>query len=147
MSVPLETQIYQALIGDATLVGLVGNAIYLGQMPQNSPSYPALIYQRISTMPIYVNSPGSGLQASVGWSRFQFTFYVASKTAAADLEALCRALLNIFNNFNAWALPTSPLVNTQSPNFLLNRRMEVEPNTSPPLFKAILDFKIYYQNQ
>lgn len=152
MSVSLETQIYQALTADPTLTGLVGTSIFLAQLPQNvvtsGTGYPALTYQRISTTPLYVQAGNpTTQQGSSGWARFQFTFYVASKTAAGDLEALVRALFAILNNFNAWALPSSPSVVLQSPNFLLSRRMQVDAETSPPLFMAILDYRIAYQNQ
>jgi hypothetical protein len=34
---------------------------------------------------------------------------------------------------------------TNFPNFMLNRRMQIEPQSDPPLFLAMIDFRIFYQ--
>jgi len=145
VSVSLESQLYLALVGDTTLGALVGGRIYLAQLPQGT-VYPALTYQRISTIPTYVHSPVDS-QASVGWSRFQITCWVSSKTAANDMDALAKAVLGVLNHFNAWALPASPPVLNQAPSYLIDRRMSVEPNTNPPIFKTMLDVKLWYRDQ
>lgn len=141
----LEQQIYDALIADAGINGVIGQRLYLVQLPQN-PTYPVAAYQRISTQRIYSHSPQAA-QASTGWSRFQFTCWASGATGGQVALAFRLALQNALQTFNAWALPTSPEVFLQYPNFILDERMGVEPQTNPPLFKAIIDAKIWFQDQ
>ena len=63
------------------------------------------------------------------------------------MEAFAAAILAAIQKFNFWALPTSPQVITQSPNYVVGRRMSIEPQTDPPLFMAVIDVKIFYRDQ
>ena len=151
--IALEQQIYLAVTGDATLRALLGTdgggntSFYVDQLIEN-PVYPAGRFQRISTIPVYTqNYRGNPGQATVGWCRFQFDWWTRGANAANVREAICRAFLNVLDTFNAYALPTSPLVLNQAPSIVLNRRYTVEPNTDPPLFKAMFDVKLYWQDQ
>ena len=147
----LETLFRTAMVGDPTLGPLLakdggGNpAFYLDQLIQN-PVYPAGRFQRITTHPYYVHSPASP-QGSTGWCRFQVDFWTNGANAAFQREQLCRALLGALALFNAWALPGSPVITGSAPSFLLNRIHTVEPQVHPPLYKAILDVKVFYQDQ
>lgn len=148
----VEAQFYSAMVNDPTLgplfgVDANGNKMFFVDQLVENPVYPAGRFQRISTVPLYVHTPGSGLQASVGQIRFQVDFWTRGKSAAQDRETICRAFLGALNAFNAYALPTSPSVVTQTPSYVLNRRHTVEPQTDPPLFKAIFDIKVWYQDQ
>lgn len=142
----LEQQIYSALTGDSGMQAVIGTRLYLVQLPQN-PTYPCAAFQRVDTVPIYSHSPDSGEQAAVGWARYQFTCWASGPSGGQLTEQFALALRNALQTFNAWALPTSPEVLAQAPNFIVSRRMGIEPQTQPPLFKAIIDVRICYQDQ
>jgi hypothetical protein len=141
----LEKQLYDALLADFGVAAFIGDRLYLVQLPQN-PVYPAATYQRISTFPLYVHKLG-GVQGQVGWSRFQITGWFSGATSGQQSDGFARAVAAAIQTFNAFALPGSPSVLTQAPNYILSRRMHVEPNTQPPIYKAILDVKLWYRDQ
>jgi hypothetical protein len=142
----LEQQVQNALVSDPAVNAIIGTRLYLLQLPQN-PVYPAAVYQRVSTVPIYSHSPATGQQASVGWARFSITGWATGANSGAIMEAFAAAVLAALQTFNAWALPTSPQVITQSPNYIVGRRMSIEPQTDPPLFMAAIDVRICYRDQ
>jgi uncharacterized protein DUF3168 len=146
----LETQLRAALIGDTAVNSLIGDRLYHVQLPQ-IPSYPSGVLQRISTQPLYVHTRGrtplEGGQATVGWARISLCFWTDGRNAADTGESIAQAVMAAMENFNAWALPQSPSVLFSAPNILITRRTGIEPQTQPPLFKAMLDFKIWYQDQ
>jgi len=142
----LEQQVYDALIADAGIQGVIGANLFLVQLPQN-PTYPSATYQRVSTSPLYVQATLGVAQASMGWARFRFTCWATGATSGQMVEAFFNALLSVLGTFNAAALPTSPEVINQAPNFVLNHSMLIEPQPSPPIFKSVTDVKIWYQNQ
>ena len=148
----VESILLADLLADAGLSALIGNRLYQVQLPQN-PTYPCGIFQRVSTTPLYVNSvrgrnPLAGGQATVGWARFSFSFWSNDgKNGAAIVDSIALALMAAMENVNLIALPTSPATINNAPNFLLTRRMSIEPQTQPPLFKALLDFKCWYSDQ
>jgi Protein of unknown function (DUF3168) len=149
--VSVESILRADLLADPGLSALIGDRLYLVQLPQN-PVYPCGIYQRVSTIPMYVQtrgrSPLLGGQATVGWARFSFSFWSNDGAqGGAIVESIALALMAAMENVNLCALPQSPAVVTQAPNFLITRRMGIEPQTEPPLFKVLLDFKCWYQDQ
>ena len=139
----LEQQFIAALNADPTYSGLVsvGNT-WLFQLPQN-PNYPAATIERVSTVPLYVQSaPGNAQQAAVGRARLQFTCWVLNVATAGQIsDQIAQAVLSVTRSFSAFGSPP-----TGSPTFLLNRRMGIEPQTQPPLFKQILDSLFWYQD-
>jgi hypothetical protein len=143
----LEQQIYAALTSDAGIQAVIGSNLFLVQLPPN-PTYPCAAFQRISTNPIYSHSPSAGQQGTVGWCRFQFTCWATGATSGQSVEAFAAAILAALQTFNAWAVPMSPEVAIdQAPNFVIGRRMGIEPQLSPPVFKTIIDVKIWYRDQ
>jgi len=151
VSTPLEQFIYAALVADPGVQAALGEdlnghvALYLAQLPPGLTDsyYPAATYQRISTVPIYTHSQDAGTaNGSAGWTRFQFTVWAKAATSGAQTDAAARAILNVLASFNGQnaGLPNAP-------NFLMSRRMLVEPQVDPPLFKAELDVRIWYQDQ
>lgn len=143
----LEQALHAALVADPTVSSFVGTRVFLVQLPQLSilNTGPAITYQRISTVPLYAHSFDVGQQASFGFSRFQITVWGTGDSAGAQCEAISKAILGVLNNFNGQVFGQSPVI--QSPNFLLNKRMELEANINPPLFKEILDVKLWYREQ
>ncbi len=125
---------------------IIGGNLYLLQLPQSLLSgtpFRALTYQRISTQRIYSHSS----PADVGWCRFQFTAWAQTKASGEDVLNIAYALFNALKTFNAAALPQSPLVLNQHPNFVINQFMGIEPNTQPPIYKCVLDVRIAFQDQ
>jgi Protein of unknown function (DUF3168) len=138
----LETLFIAALANDPTYSGLVTGKTWLVQLPQN-PTYPAAAIQRVSTVPLYVQTgPGDPQQAAVGRARLQFTCWVRNDANAGQIsDAIAQAVLNVARSFSAYGSPP-----TGSPTFMLNRRMELEPQTQPPLFKQVLDLLFWYSD-
>lgn len=147
----VESILRAELLSDAGLSALIGDRLYLVQLPQN-PIYPCGIYQRVSTTPLYIQTRGrnplTGGQATIGQVRFSFTFWSNDGAqGGAIVESIALALMAAMENVNLIALPTSPATITNAPNRLITRRMGIEPNTQPPLFKALLDFLCWYSDQ
>jgi len=144
--VQLEQILRTSLLADSTLNTAIGGNLFLVQLPQNlltgSP-FKALTFQRVSTQRQYSHSS----PADVGWCRFQFTAWANTAAAGADCLGIGYALFNALKTFNAAALPASPPVLTQAPNFVLNQYMGIEPNTQPPIYKCILDVRIWFRDQ
>ena len=142
----LEQIVRTALLADATLNAAIGGNLFLAQLPQNflngSP-FKALTYQRMSTQRDYSHSS----PADVGWCRFQFTAWANTAATGEDSINIGYALFNALKTFNAAALPASPPVLHQYPNFVLNQFMAIEPETKPPIYKCILDVRIWFRDQ
>ena len=142
----LEEIIRTSLLADAPLNAAIGGNLFLMQLPQNllngSP-FKALTYQRISTQREYSHSS----PADVGVCRFQFTAWANTAAAGEDCLNIGYALFNALKTFNAAALPQSPPVLNQAPNFVINQFMAVEPSTKPPIYKCILDVRIWFRDQ
>lgn len=143
MATPLEQTLRAALIADPGVNPLLGSNIFLVQIPEN-PTYPVCAIERVSTVPLYVQQLDS-TQASGGWVRFQITVWASSATSGHDVDTIALAILSALRGFNLWQPTGDPLRN--APNYMLNRRMGVEPQTSPPLYKAIMDVRFFYRDQ
>ena len=142
MSGNLEQLFIAALNADPTYSGLVTGGTFLVQLPQNPP-YPCATIQRVSTVPLYVQAPsGYAPQAAVGRARLQYTCWVEDPVNSGPIsDQIAQAVLAVTRSFSAFGSPP-----TGSPTFLLNRRMGIEPQTQPPLFKQILDILFWYQD-
>ena len=142
----LETQIRSAFDSDPTFSGLLTGGLYLVRLPQN-PSYPCGIFVRVGTRPIYSQGPRGGSQAHVGSARFQFQFWSTSTTPEVELEALYQAMLGVLAGFSAYALPASPPLANQAPNFVISRTMGIESETQPQAWYIRCDVNVWYQDQ
>ena len=76
----LNEAVYTALSGDGTLTGLVGSRIW-NTMRAEEDALPALVFQRISTVP--VNS-ASGVDGLAG-VRYQLDAYAVTLAAASSI--------------------------------------------------------------
>lgn len=77
----IEADIRTALTGHAGLSALVGTRIYPDKLPQN-PTYPAIVYQRISTPRAQAIS---GTVASAA-PRFQFSIYAKDASGVTGYD-------------------------------------------------------------
>ncbi len=146
MSETLEEFVRTALLANSPLYSAIGGNLFLVQLPQNllnGTPFKALTFQRISTVREYSHSS----PADVGWCRFQFTAWANTATAGEDALNIGYALFNALKTFNAAALPASPPVLAQHPNFVVNQFMAIEPATKPPIYKCILDVRIWFRDQ
>lgn len=150
MATALEQLIHAALIADVGVQAALGRdaagnvTLYLVQLPPGIVDgyYPAAAFQRISTVPLYTHSQGVGTaNGSAGWTRFQFTVWAKGAGSGLQTDTAIRAILTALASFNG-----QPGV-LGAANFLMSRRMQVEPQVDPPLFKAIADVRIWYQDQ
>ncbi len=139
----LESRLHSAFVGDAGVSALIGTRLYDRQLPP-TPTYPCAAYQRISTIPLYSQERGSE-QGGVGWARFQISMWASGQNGGNDSDAIATAFANALQGFNLWSPPASPVVVNTAPNYVLNRRAGIEPNTNPPVFKVFLDIKVWYQ--
>lgn len=145
MSVSVEQLVYASLSGNAGFNALIGNRFYELQLPQN-PAYPCVAYQRISTVRQSTLDQGSGT-VGVGWCRFQFTIWCRGPSAGEQADTVARAIQAAMRTFSAYQLPSSPYVLLSAPNIQLSDRAMVEPKTNPPLFKRMVDWQIFFQDQ
>lgn len=149
----VEQLLHDALLADAGVSAIIGNRLYFLQLPQGPDGlvYPSGVYQPIALTPLYVQtrgrSPLEGGQATVGRVRMQLCFWADGSSGGATVLSLYQAVMAAMENFNAIALPTSPAVIANAPNRLVQRKIDVEPNTQPPLARLHMDFDIWYQDQ
>lgn len=143
-------------MADPGLSALIGDRLYLLQLPQNPQGppdlYPCGIYARISTQPLYVHTRGrnplTGGQATIGRARFSFTFWSDDgANGSIIVENIALALMAAMEGVNLVDQPSSPFVINGAPNFLITRRPGIEPQTQPPLQKTMLDFMCWYSDQ
>jgi len=147
VALAMEQQIRTGLLADAGVSAIVGTQLYPDQIPQNPPSYPCGVIERISDRPYYTQQTPGGTQASVGWARISISVWCDGANASLIRENLCRAIILAMQTFSCYDLPSSPLVVRQAPNILVGRRQWVEPQPRQPLFRAALDFMCCYQFQ
>ena len=85
----LEVGLYAKLSGDAGVSALVGTRIYPLLMPQE-PTLPAIVYQRISTVPLGQSHQGGN---HLNRARMQLACHATTILAAKQLaQAVWRAL-------------------------------------------------------
>jgi hypothetical protein len=152
---PLEQLVYQAVIGNAGITGLLnvdsdGNiAFYDKQLPQQNVTasgalcYPAGVFQRISSPRLFIIQQTS-TQAGVGRARFQFTFWGYDSEI---LEQIDIALLAMFRTFDAYNGPQSPPTVIQPGFISYSSRALTEPQTQPVLQKVVIDVIFWFQDQ
>jgi len=85
----IEQDIVTALEADSTLSGIIGGRVYPLFRPQTDP-LPALVYQRVSTVPTNSITGFSGLDAV----RIQFSCYAKTLLEAKELAEALRAAMN-----------------------------------------------------
>ena len=145
----VEQIIREALLDYAPFTAIVGAAgLYLVQLPQNvlgslQADTCVATYQRVAGTRIYANASAN----DVGAARFQFTAWAGGKNGAARVLACAQTIIDGLKTFNAAQVPTSPDVLLAAPNFVLDQRMEIEPQTRPPIFKCTLDARIWFRDQ
>lgn len=146
---PLEQIIRTAMLDYAPLTAIIGaTGLYLIQLPQNilgtlQADTCVATFQRITTSRIYAHYSAN----DVGSARFQFTAWAGGKNGGAKVLECAQKIIDALATFNASQLPTSPDVLLAAPNFVLDQRMEVEPQTRPPVFKCTLDARIWFRDQ
>jgi hypothetical protein len=143
LSVTPEEQLRTTLLADPTVAGFltygspaIGH-LWEGQLPQNV-TFPAAAYQRISTTRYYAHQG----PADTGWIRFQISIWCRSKSSGLDALNIALAIISALKTLDA-----SGLASAGPKNFVLNQRLDIEPNTEPPIFKQILDVRIYFRDQ
>jgi len=153
----LEQQLYTAIAGNAGVQALLavdagGNvAFYDKQLPQQNVTgagalaYPAGVYQRISSPRLFVHTP-LAQQASAGRARFQLTFWATGATSTLTLGQIDAAVLAAFRGSDFFFPSGSPPVDRGN-FFSYDSRMEVEPNTQPPLARLRIDVQFWFQDQ
>lgn len=139
----LEENFRAALLADSAVAGYLAGRLYLEQLP-NGPTFPCAAYQRVSTVPqSYSHTPAAG-QKLTQWARIQLTIWAATGIVTSQIA---QAVVNALNGFNLWEALASPALSPNGfPNFLMNQRMMIEPQTNPPLYKTILDLKIWFRD-
>lgn len=85
----MESLVFSRLTGDAGVTDLVGQRVYPLRLPQE-PTYPAIMYQRVSTNEAHTHDQAGGLAES----RVQFDCLAVTYSQAQALAAAVRAALN-----------------------------------------------------
>jgi hypothetical protein len=148
--VTLEAQLRQAMLAYAPLQAAIAQRLYEVQIPQgallSAPTAPLVAFQRITTTREYSQNFGA-TQARFGWARFQFTVFCGGANGGETTGIVAGLIIDSLQSFNLSVPAASPNVVTSAPNFVVNQRMEVEPQTTnQPIFKTILDLRIGFQD-
>ena len=148
----LEQIIRNGILANAGVAALLGTNLFLVQLPEDAfdpasnppggkpPDAPTAraVYQRISTQRFYAHASAN----DVGWSVFRLTIW--DYTGISTLN-IAQAIVAALATFTAQLDDSPPSPN--APNFVLNQRMDVEPQTSPPLFKTVMDVRFFFEDQ
>ena len=119
-----EGAIRAAILGSAPVTALVGTRVYPMMLPQG-PTFPAIVYQRISTVPdMLVDGPGF---API---RMQLSMWA---TTCDGARTLADAVVTALHGYHGGELRLSRLIN------LLD---DYEPDTK--LFRVIADFRVHH---
>jgi hypothetical protein len=114
-----------------TFVALVGNRVHDKRLPQE-PTFPALTFQRISTLPLYSHQGYSGYTEC----RFQISCWAMSQASVRQVAAQVRTALDGYAGLMS--------ADTQVGHcFCIGDRDFYEPETKR--FHAPLDFKIAFK--
>lgn len=87
----LEEAMYSHITAAPIITNLISTRIYPRQLPQN-PTYPALIYRRVSTRLQQYHGAGTALP----FPRYQFSCYATSYAETKTLANTLRAVLDGF---------------------------------------------------
>jgi hypothetical protein len=113
-----------AILASAPVAALVGTRVYPMMLPQG-PAFPAIVYQRISTVPdMLVDGPGF---API---RMQLSMWATTFDGA---RTLADAVVTALHGYHGGELRLSRLIN------LLD---DYEPDTK--LFRVIADFRVHH---
>ena len=119
-----EGAIRAAILASAPVTALVGTRVYPMMLPQ-APTFPAIVYQRISTVPdMLVEGPGF---API---RIQLSMWA---TTFGGARTLADAVVTALHGYHGGELRLSRLIN------LLD---DYEPDTK--LFRVIADFRVHH---
>jgi hypothetical protein len=119
-----EGAIRAAILASAPVTALVGTRVYPMMLPQ-APTFPAIVYQRISTVPdMLVEGPGF---API---RIQLSMWASTFDGA---RTLADAVVTALHGYHGGELRLSRLIN------LLD---DYEPDTK--LFRVIADFRVHH---
>jgi hypothetical protein len=144
VSVSVEQQLRAGLLAQSGVTNIIGDNLFLVQLPQN-PTYPSAAYQRIATVPLYTQENTN--QGTVGYVRFQITGFFQGASSGQQSEAFAQAVTAALQTFNcAQGVPASPPLLGTPPNYVLGRRMLVQPQTQPPIFMCVIDAKLWYND-
>ena len=119
-----EGAIRAAILASAPVAAMVGTRVYPMMLPQ-APTFPAIVYQRISTVPdMLVDGPGF---API---RMQLSMWATTFDGA---RTLADAVVTALHGYHGGELRLSRLIN------LLD---DYEPDTK--LFRVIADFRVHH---
>lgn len=131
---PVEQDLQAALAANATIASVCGGRIRPLMLDQGT-AYPAIVYQRIST----VREPGTSYTHDKGyggfaWSRFQIEAWAKSYAEVVTLAAAIRAAVHALNLTGVLA------------NMILAEVDSLEPvDGSLPLFCRRIDVKVWFR--
>ncbi len=134
----VEQQFRTAMLANAAVAAALPGGLYEVQLPQQVALYPAGSFQRVSTQRNWVQSM-LGQFSDFGWTRFQVDLWSNTETADDDVDQAALAIIQALRTFNAYSGGSAG-----GSNRVLNQRMQVEPQTQPPMFRCILDVQIYF---
>lgn len=131
----IETGLYQLLIGDATVNGLVNGAVYFTVLPEGSP-FPAVVMLTASSSPLVALDGTANLQER----RFQFDCYAKDDFLGA--RALSNAVKGLLEDY-AGTLPNGDIVEA----CVLNLEIDAAFDTGGSSYtsRAILDISILFK--
>lgn len=130
----IEADLYTKLTGASAVSDLVGTRVYPLNLPQK-PAYPAVTYQRISTVPVKVMGTTSA-RVALMQARFQIDAWASTPDGATALADA------VFAAIEGWSKTAATAVRDTA----LDNRIEdfEEGLPAPGLFRVIQDFLITY---
>ena len=135
----VEQQLRTYLLAQPAIAAALPGGLYHVQLPQSVPTYPAATYQRVSTQRNYVHGQ-NGQYSDMGWMRFQLDVWSNTETAATDVINAGLLIMQAVRTFNAYS-QSGP-----GSNRVLQERVQVEPDTQPPMFRYMMDIQVWFSD-
>lgn len=144
----LEVIFRNGILSFPEVATLLGTNLFDTQLPQNAfeqsvnPPGPGVtaraVFQRIWTGRIYALAGAN----NAGWARFQVSIFDYQRSSVL---AIATAITRALATWSAAATQSPPT--PSAPNFVLNQWGGLEPQSMPPIYKEMLDIRIFFQDQ
>jgi hypothetical protein len=134
MATTLEVKVRTGAAAYAPLTALLGSSPFRWfdtQLPQGA-TFPAVVAQLISNPQNYY----MGGQMDTSFARLQLTVWDTDAERARAVEA---AISSFLQQFTASGAPAG----RAKPNYIMNTRQSMYPQTQPPQFQRIIDAKLF----
>jgi hypothetical protein len=140
----VEKAFRAALLADAALTAYLGGQLFDIALPPGFRTFPAAVYQRITTQPVYAMDQSSAYWGKTGWVRFQVRLFDTDTDRLRETGG--PAFKNALKTLNL-GLDSGETGARQYPNFVLNEQGGRAGDPTPPVYWQLFDVRCFYREE